>query len=205
MESSKKLKRVYSFNNLIIFICVVVSVSCLLVVLISMLRLPEVSRESNAAWRSYRALKMGDVSEKKRLGQLGEIMVGMLPDDLAFTVFVPSEEAFERDLRLWANKSLLEQNVNDTQSTLSRLLGFSAVPRSLPSVAIPLGEEVYFDSISGFTLYISRDPEKRIVANRVRSESVDLRKGKIVVHIMNGVIMDNEFEQSVRPDYESED
>ncbi|KAF6160445.1 hypothetical protein GIB67_019214 [Kingdonia uniflora] len=72
----------------------------------------------------------------------------MLPDDLAFTVFVPSEKAFKRDLQLWANSS-------------------SAIPRSLLSVDVPLGKEVTFDSISGFKLYVSRESNGAIATNRV--------------------------------------
>ncbi|GFY82131.1 hypothetical protein Acr_02g0003710 [Actinidia rufa] len=66
---------------------------------------------------------------------------------------------------------------------------------------VPSGEEICYDSLSGFSLYISKDSDGMLIVNRVRSERVDLRKGKIVVHVMDGVIMDAEFEQSVQPDY----
>ncbi|OVA17654.1 FAS1 domain [Macleaya cordata] len=206
MEFSKKLRKNCSFNNSIAFVCLVVSVSCFVVVFISLLRLPEVANQ-RGTFGSYGTLRIRKViKEEEKLGELGEMMVGMLPDDLAFTVFVPSVKAFEHDLKLWANDSLDQQKENDnTYATLSRILGFSAVPRSLLSVNVPLGKEVTFDSISGFKLYIWRDTDGTLVVNRIRSKQLDLRKREIVVHIMNGVIMDAEFEQSVRPDDEDED
>ncbi|XP_043719057.1 uncharacterized protein LOC122666978 [Telopea speciosissima] len=204
MEFLKYLRRVSFLKSSIAFVFVVVSVSCLLVVAVSVLRLPEVSLGSNALG-SHRTLRLRKVSGVRSLGELGEMMVKMLPDDLAFTIFLPSEKAFERDVKLSSFNSLREQNVNDTYATLSRILGFSTVPRSLPSVAIPMGKEISLESIAGFGLYISRDSKGKLVVNRVSSEQVDLRKGEIVVHIMNGVIMDAEFEQSVQPDYGGED
>ncbi|XP_042510168.1 uncharacterized protein LOC122085716 [Macadamia integrifolia] len=204
MELLKNLRRVSFLKSSIAFIFVVVSVSCLLVVAVSVLRLPEVSLGSNALG-TYRALRLKEVSEEKTLGELGKMMVEMLPDDLAFTIFLPSEKAFERDVKLSAYSSLGEQNVNDTYAVLTRILGFSTVPRSLPLVAIPLGKEISLESIAGFGLYASRDSKGKLLVNRVSSERVDLRKGEIVVHIMHGVIMDAEFEQAFQPDYGGED
>jgi len=39
-----------------------------------------------------------------------------------------------------------------------------------------------------------------LVVNRIRSEKVDLRRREIVVHVMDEVLMDGEFEQAVQPD-----
>ncbi|KAJ4971946.1 hypothetical protein NE237_005045 [Protea cynaroides] len=203
MEFLKNLRRVCLLKCSISFVFVVVSVSCLLVVAVSVLRLPEVSWGSNALV-SYGALRLRKVSEENSLGELGKMMVKMLPDDLAFTIFLPSEKAFERCVNLSAYYSLGEQSVNDTYATLTRILGFSTVSRGLPSVAMPLGKEVSLESIAGFKLYISRDSKGKLVVNRVSSYRVDLRKGEIIIHIMNGVIMDAEFEQSVQPDYGGE-
>ncbi|RYR46224.1 hypothetical protein Ahy_A07g031979 isoform A [Arachis hypogaea] len=119
------------------------------------------------------------------------MMLEMLPHDLAFTVFVPSEEAFKRDLRLDFNDSLKPDKYNDTYAIVSRVLGFSAVPRSIHSDSVKLGELVNYDSLSGFSLYISKD-----IDGMLRNE--------IVVHVMDGVIMDAEFEQSVLS-YETEE
>lgn len=132
-------------------------------------------------------------------------MIEMLPEDLAFTVFVPSERAFERDLRLRANESLVGEKMNDSYAVVSRVLGFSAVPRTLVSGDVPFGKEVLYDSISGFVLYISKDVDGMLVVNRVRSQRVDIRRKEIVVHVMDGVVMDAEFEESVRPDNDEED
>ncbi|KAL5710409.1 hypothetical protein ACHQM5_020972 [Ranunculus cassubicifolius] len=206
METRKKLRRGYGWNDLIFFVFVVISVSCLLVMLVSFLRLPDVKRDDKTIGL-YRLLKNRKLpKEYVRLGKLGEMMIDMLPDDLAFTVFVPSEKAFARDLKLWANDTSMQDKENDnTFATLSRILGFSAVPQKLHSVDVPFRKEIAFDSISGFKLYAYRDSAGSMVVNRVHSERADLRKGEIVVHIMDGVIMDAEFEQSVQPDVEAED
>ncbi|CAK9173584.1 unnamed protein product [Ilex paraguariensis] len=119
------------------------------------------------------------VSLRPRIGKLGEMILEMLPKDLVFTVFFPSEKAFERDLRLIVNVSLVAEKVNDTYEILTRILGCS--------------------------LYIWKELDGMLVVNRVRSERVDLKKGQIILHIMNGVTMDKEFEQSVQPDDNEEE
>lgn len=203
---AKRLRPRYSLRNSIGFVLVVVTISCLLVVFVSVVRLPEVSREDKRMGL-YRVLKMRKVAiEDVTLRGLGELMVGMLPDDLAFTVFVPSEKAFGRDLRMWANDTSMGlAEKNNTFATISRILGFSAVPQKLHSVELPVGKEITVDSISGFKLYVLREFDGTVVVNRVRSERVDLKRGEIVLHIMDGVIMDADFEQSVQPDDEDED
>ena len=193
--SKKKMRRGPFTKNSIAFACIVVSVCCIFVVFISMFRLPEVPVGM------YQTAKTGRVSENEKfIGRFGGMMIEMLPEDLAFTVFVPSQKAFERDLRLRVNDSLVGEKMNDTYAIVSRVMGFSAVPRTLSSVMVPVGGEVSYDSISGFPLYITKDIDGMLVVNRIRSERVDLRKGEIVVHVMDGVIMDAEFEQSVQPD-----
>lgn len=205
MEFMKKLRRGYYLNNLIALVCVFVSVSCLLVLLLSILRLPDIPLERRDL-EFLHPLKFGKRSnEEGRLGELGKRMVAMLPDDLAFTVFVPSEKAFERDLKLLANDSLGQQKENDTFAILSRVLGFSAVPQHLPSVAVPLDGEISFDSVSGFRLDATRVSGETLVVNTVPSEQIDLSKGEIIIHIMCGVIMDPEFAVSFLPDYDNED
>ncbi|XP_057489756.1 uncharacterized protein LOC130775653 [Actinidia eriantha] len=112
---------------------------------------------------------------------------------------------FARDLRLNMNDSLPGDKFNYAHAILTRILGFSAVPRTISSVSVPSGKEFCYDSLSGFSLYISKDSDGMLIVNRVRSEHIDLGKGKIVVHVMDGVIMDAEFEQSIQPDYNEED
>ncbi|KAK2637289.1 hypothetical protein Ddye_032081 [Dipteronia dyeriana] len=193
------MKRSYILKNSIFLVFVVVSVCCLLVLILSMHRLPEIS-----LGRPYRTTISRKVSTNE-LGKFAEMMLEMLPEDLAFTVFVPSAKAFERDLRLQVNDSLVGDKMNNTDAIISRVLGFSAVPRTLSLVSVPSGEGISYDSLSGFTLYISKGLDGTLVVNRVRSEKVDLKKGKLLVHIMDGVIMDAEFEQSVQLDFNEGD
>ncbi|KAJ4824407.1 hypothetical protein Tsubulata_034449 [Turnera subulata] len=196
-----KMRRSWILKNSIALVGLVVSLCCLFVILISVLRLPEVSRRKGLMG-PYRSFKSRKVSKDEAIGKLGEMMIEMLPEDLAFTVFVPSEKAFEQVLRLRANDSLVAEKKNDTYAVVSRILGFSAVPRVLSSTTVPSDKEVSYDSLSGFPLFISKDADGRLVVNRIRSQRMDLMRGEIVVHIMNGVIMDADFEQSV---YNEED
>ncbi|EEF35492.1 uncharacterized protein LOC8270435 [Ricinus communis] len=188
------------WKNPIAFVGVVVSVCCFLVIMISVLRLPEVT-VGNKVIRPYRTFKSRKISKDEGIGKFGDLMIEMLPEDLAFTVFVPSEKAFERDLRLRANDSLLAEKRNDTYAVVSRILGFSAIPRTLLSAAVYSNKELFYDSLSGFPLYVSKDADGMLIVNRIRSERVDVRRREVIVHVMDGVIMDAEFEQSVQPDY----
>ncbi|GLT31440.1 hypothetical protein SLA2020_061750 [Shorea laevis] len=192
------MRRGYFSKNPIAFAFMVVSVCCLLIVMISILKVPDVSPGTKPL--QHGATDILRVSDNwNQVGTFGEMMIQMLPDDLAFTVFVPSETAFRRDLRLAAEKG------NDTYAVISRILGFSAVPRTIDSDMVVSGQELSYDALSGFTLFISKVAEGVLAVNRVRSEKVDIRKGKIVIHIMDGVIMDAEFEQSVQPDYNGDE
>lgn len=196
MELTKK-RRGHILKNSICFVLVVVSVCCLSILIFSMLRLPDISLGSTSIH--------GEVYRREEIGKFAEMMIEMLPEDLAFTIFVPSVKAFDRELKLQVNDSLVGDNVNNTYAILSRILGFSAVPRTLSSIMVPFGEEISYDSLSGLTLYISKSSDGKLLVNRVESEKLDLKKGKIVIHIMDGVIMDAEFEQSVQPDYKEGD
>lgn len=123
----------------------------------------------------------------------------MLPEDLAFTIFIPSEAAFARELRLKVNESLTAEKSEDTYAVVSRVLGFSAVPWKIESAGVPFGKEMEYDSISGFQLFVEKGMEGKLVVNGVKSETVDLRRGEIVVHLMDGVVMDAEFQESIQP------
>lgn len=196
-------RKVSIFKNPIGFVFLVVCFCFILVLIISMLKVPD-------AMPLYKNINVVKVSSNgnNSLGTFGNMMIKMLPEDLAFTVFIPSETAFERDLRLHRNDSLVGDD-DDTYAVISRVLGFSAVPRILDSATVAAavggggdGEEVCYDSLSGFKLFISRDVVGgALVVNGVKStDRVDIRRGKIVVHVMDGVLMDAEFEQSVQPD-----
>ncbi|KAJ7964022.1 Fasciclin domain-containing protein [Quillaja saponaria] len=188
--------RLVVMKNSIACVTMVVTICFVLVLLLTMLKLPEVSTRKRGIGSDLIIFKTRKVPNDDRLGKFGEMMIEMLPRDLAFTVFVPSEKAFSRDLGLRVNDSL-----NDTYAMVSRILGFSAVPRPLSSVNVPFGEQqLSYDSLSGFTLFISKDIDGRLVVNRIKSEIVDLRKKEIVIHIMDGVIMDADFEQSILPE-----
>lgn len=191
-----KLGKVTYLKNPVAFVFVVLSVSCAIVTFISVLRLPE------APVGSFRPNKNRKISRDVRIEKFGEMVMEMLPEDLAFTVFLPSQRAFERDLGLHLNASLVGEKANDTYAVLTRILGFAAVPRMIYSENVPFVKEIDYDSLTGFTLHISRDVDGRLVVNRVRSERVDLQKNKLLLHIMDGVIMDADFQQSVLPDYD---
>ncbi|KAJ9539918.1 hypothetical protein OSB04_026424 [Centaurea solstitialis] len=198
------MKRVRSSRSPIVFLVVFVSISCLLVLILSVLRLPDASSSSNDAAIEHKKIKKV-AKNSDRIGKFGEMMTEMLPQDLSFTIFMPSETAFERDLRLWVNESLVGEKANDTYAILSRVLGFTVVPWKILSESVPYGEEINCDSLSGLELDISKDRNEMLIVNRVRSKRVDLRKGEMVIHVMDGVIMEADFEQSVRPDDDDDD
>ncbi|CAA6655114.1 unnamed protein product [Spirodela intermedia] len=149
----------------------------------------------------YKLLRTEETKDVQ-LGKLGEMMISMLPDDLPFTLFVPSESAFQGVLQLNSSDSLLDQKVNETFAILSRVMGFSTVPLRLASREVPTRKEVLLDSVSGFRLHAHRRPDGALIVNNVRAELADITRGEIMIHIMSGVLMDAEFEQSFRPDYE---
>lgn len=136
------------------------------------------------------------------LGELGLLMISMLPDNLPFTAFVPSEKAFHRVLKLQSNGSLTKDKMNDTFAILSRIMGFCTIPQHILSESVPVLKELHLDSVSGFRIYMLKMSDGTLMANNIRSEQVDLRKGEIVVHVMEGVIMDAEFELSFISDQE---
>ena len=144
-------------------------------------------------------------------------MVSMLPKDLPFTVFVPSADSFTRVLRLQGPSSNAsaaaargEAAASDTDANtyaiLSRVLGFSAVPRRLLAADVPpprgAGAVRLLDSVSGLSLYASRDARGALVVNGVRSECVDIVRGETVVHVIAGVLVDAEFERSFSAEFD---
>lgn len=198
------MKRSSFSRNVIAYIGVLITVSCLSVIIISFLRLPDVT--VNLVMPRKFNHHVLTVENEYVIGKFGEMMIEMLPQDLAFTIFMPSQKAFERDLRLNLNKSLvLGEKFNDTYAILSRILGFSVVPRTIVSGSVAIEKEMCYDSLSGLGLFVSKDKKGMLMVNRVRCERINVMRGKIVLHIMDGVIMDADFEQSVGPDYGEED
>ncbi|GMJ01513.1 hypothetical protein like AT3G55820 [Hibiscus trionum] len=192
------MRRGYHFKNSIAFVFLLLLFCCISLLIVSMLRVPDI-----ATGNDMNLLKASGNDDS--IGTFGNMMLDMLPEDLAFTVFLPSEMAFEHDLRLNTSESLVGEKMNDTYTVISRVLGFSVVPRVLDSTMVPAGKEVSYGSLSGFDLFVSKDVGGVLVVNGVKLERVDIRRGKLVVHVIDGVIMDAEFEQSVQPDFDGDD
>ncbi|GAU36364.1 hypothetical protein TSUD_212800 [Trifolium subterraneum] len=192
------MKKHLILKHSIALVTILVTVCCIFIITVTFFKLPEAQNKRNQKMGFDPITRSRKISYQDfNLGKFGEMMIEMLPQDLAFTVFVPSEEAFKRDLRLSVNDSLKQDKFNDTYAIVSRVLGFSVVPRTLCSVDLRFGEVLSYDSLSGFPLYVSKDVDGMVVVNRIRSEIVDVRKNEIVVHVLDGVIMDADFEQSV--------
>jgi hypothetical protein len=179
----------YFPKNSIAFVSLVIFLCCFIVVIVSVSRLPEITLR-----------KATEQLVRSSLGKFGEMMVEMLPDDLAFTIFIPSEKSFERDLKLRANDSSIGEKANDTHAILTRVLSFTAVPCAISSDEIPNGEGISYDSLCGLSLFMFKNVDGSVTVNGIRSQRLDLKKRKIVLHVMDGVIMEAEFEQSVRED-----
>ncbi|XP_039132583.1 uncharacterized protein LOC120269314 [Dioscorea cayenensis subsp. rotundata] len=186
----------------LVFMVLLIIIPCLCLLILLSLSLPEIAPEEKSINGLYRKVMAGTgrkraVSSEVSLGMLGEMMVSMLPSDLAFTVFVPSEAALESILKLRTSESLTKEKINNTYALLSRVMAFSAVPQHLPSASLPFNGEISFDSVSGFRLHVWRSLDKTLLVNNVNSERVDLSKDEIIVHVISGVLMDVEFEQSL--------
>ncbi|XP_047982923.1 uncharacterized protein LOC125223704 [Salvia hispanica] len=174
-------------KNRVKLVCAIVTVSFIITQIFTAFQLISTPRSTTPS------TKTTDLSKRASIGEFGETVIKLLPEDLAFTLFLPSEEAIRRDLRL-------KRNDSDSYAVLTRVLGFSSVPRWIWSGDLERGKEKSYDSISGLSLCVSKDLNGNVVVNGVVSEEVDLRIGEIVVHVMDGVVMDAEFQQSVRPD-----
>lgn len=199
MRKRQVLKHSIAIVSMLVCVC------CFFIVSVTVFKLPEAPRKDRQMG-FYPTIRSRKVSlQDFNLGKFGEMMIDMLPQDLAFTVFVPSEDAFKRDLRLSVSDSLKPDKFNDTYAIVTRILGFSAVPRILSSANVQSGELVNYDSLSGFPLYVSKDIDGMLVVNRIRSEIVDVRKKEILVHVMDGVIMDAEFEESILAEDDTEE
>ncbi|KAL0714520.1 hypothetical protein Bca4012_021499 [Brassica carinata] len=184
------MRRLLVKKNPVFFLFLLITTSSLTILIFSLLRLPESPPITTT--RKLRA----DLSEE--LGFFGNMMVEMLPEDLVFTAFVPSEKSFDRDLGMTKpnNTSKLEDEEDNTYAVVSRILGFAVVPYRVEGVDVGKDETASYESLSGFTLKIWRK-SGGLVVNGVESEKMGLKRGKISVHVMDGVIMDSDFAQSV--------
>ncbi|CAI5526056.1 unnamed protein product [Closterium sp. Naga37s-1] len=123
-------------------------------------------------------------------------MAGMLSTDEPFTLFAPSDD-FLLDISSVFHKYPRTKELIDPM--LSRLVGYSAVPRRIPAADIPLGAFERLESITGFIINVGRDPRTgRIFANGVPSKQVDILEGQLVVHLIDGMLGPLDFVESVR-------
>ncbi|CAF2047820.1 unnamed protein product [Brassica rapa] len=186
------MRRLLIKKNPVFFLFLLITTSSLTILIFSLLRLPE--SPPIIITGKLRA----DLSDE--LGFFGNTMVEMLPEDLVFTAFVPSEKAFNRDLGMTkpnnTRKSKSLEDEENTYAVVSRILGFAVVPYRVEAGDVGKDETASYESLSGFTLKIWRK-SGGLVVNGVETEKMGLKRGKIMVHIMDGVIMDSDFSQSV--------
>lgn len=186
------MRRLLIKKNPVFFLFLLITTSSLTILIFSLLRLPE------SPPIIFTGKLRADLSDE--LGFFGNMMVKMLPEDLVFTAFVPSENAFNRDLGMTkpnnTSKSKPLEEEENTYAVVSRILGFSVVPYKVEEGDIGKDETAPYESLSGFTLKIWRK-SGGLVVNGVETEKMGLKRGKIIVHIMDGVIMDSDFAQSV--------
>ncbi|XP_010516171.1 PREDICTED: uncharacterized protein LOC104791874 [Camelina sativa] len=195
------MKKPYFLKNPVFFLLLLITLSSLTILIFSFLKLPETPL---AAGNHLRELRYELTDE---VGYFGKMMIEMLPEDLVFTAFVPSDRAFRRDLGLKSNnsrqiKSLADDDDEDgdnTYAVVSRIMGFAVVPYKVEEADIRNGETASYESLSGFTLKIWRKRNSGgLVVNGIETEKMGfVKRGKIIAHIMNGVVMDSDFAQSL--------
>ncbi|CAL9246225.1 unnamed protein product [Arabidopsis halleri] len=191
------MKKPHFLKNPVFFLFLLITASSLTILIFSFLKLPETTP---AAGNHLRKLRNNLTEE---LGYFGKMMIEMLPEDLVFTAFVPSEKSFSRDLGLKSNnsrpnKSQEDDDGDNTYAVVSRIMSFAVVPYKVEEVDIGKEETASYESLSGFTLKIWRKRNgSGLVVNGVETEKMGLKRGKIIAHIMNGVVMDSDFAQSL--------
>ncbi|MCO5572946.1 hypothetical protein L7F22_026708 [Adiantum nelumboides] len=149
------------------------------------------------------------VTDKPQLGRYGELMLSFLRPDLPFTLFIPRPSLFESMLlsmnhksntsgTLFVNSSVVDEE--NSYAVVSRIFGFSAIPRYILSSMMALNCEREFDSVAGFRLNLVRVPPRgTFMVNNLACSAVDIIKGHVVVHLVDGILMDADFEQSFMP------
>lgn len=134
-------------------------------------------------------------------------MLSFLRPDLPFTVFIPNPLIFDSMLQAISSRFntsgtlSLNSTVSEEESNyaiVSRIFGFSAVPRRILFGMVPLNGEMGLESVSGFQLNVARLPSNgALVVNNLACTVVDIEREAIVVHLIDGILMDSDFEQSV--------
>lgn len=148
--------------------------------------------------------RLESATKHQSVGAFGDMMIAMLgPTDVPFTLFVPSHAAFLNVSSIFRRieEKGEELDITETNSpiyaVMSHLLSFSAVPKPILSKHVPVVKEVVYESLSGFLLSLTRVPGRGLLVNNVTCAATDLRRGRFVIHVLNGVLMDFEFEQSM--------
>ncbi|KAH7444370.1 hypothetical protein KP509_02G076000 [Ceratopteris richardii] len=136
-------------------------------------------------------------------------MLSFVRSDLPFTLFIPRPSVLESILLPTNNRHnashITSQNVfispkSNAYAVISRIFGFSAVPFRIFSGMVAVDSEMIYESVSGFRLnLIKATPKGTLTVNNLDCITVDIMKGSVVVHIVDGILMDADFEQSIMP------
>ncbi|KAL9298449.1 hypothetical protein AtNW77_Chr2g0220781 [Arabidopsis thaliana] len=99
INAIETMKKPHFLKNPMFFLFLLITASSLTILIFSFLKLPETPLAAG-----NHLCKLGDdISDE--LGFFGKMMIEMLPEDLVFIAFVPSEISFSRDLGLKLNNS----------------------------------------------------------------------------------------------------
>ena len=167
-------------------------------------------------------MKKKKKTDQENLGLFGEHMLSFLPLDLPFTVFIPTPSSFQSLMdaigdskpldktsqsTVLGNKSYSLQDGNRNHALISRIFGFSSSPVRIESSMIPPdGIILEIETLSGFRLNLVRiPPEGTILVNNLVCTTMDISRGSIVIHLVEGVLMESEFERSVMPFKDDDD
>eukprot|EP00897_Mesotaenium_endlicherianum_P004766 jgi/Mesen1/4317/ME000022S03606 len=123
-----------------------------------------------------------------------DMMVELVGTELPFTLFAPTDAVLLRSSGLFRK---YPDSKPKADVILSRLLGYAAVARPLPTSAVPVGGFVRLESISGFTLLAGRSKDKRFRVNGVPCRQVDLVRGNLVMHLVDELLAPEDFLDAV--------
>lgn len=146
---------------------------------------------------------MESATNYRSVGVFGDAMIEMLgPTDVPFTIFVPSHATFLdvpifRNLEEKGKQADVLKTDSDSYIIMSHLLSFGTVPKSILSKLIPVGQEVVYESLSGSLVSVTRVPGRGFLVNNLTCMVTDLHIGQFVIHVLNGFVMDSEFQQSL--------
>lgn len=90
-----------------------------------------------------------------------------------------------------------DEELEAISAVISRLLAFGAIPSRILAEGVLSGSQTRWESISGYSVYVAKDPMRGLLANNISCQTTDIFRGSTVVHILEGALMDPEFEQAV--------